>query len=93
MSLKFERDRDTVVSGASSRPSSAPSSVHGGSRALQGPIRHALEGPHIPGTSGKHPVAEAVGTALTGGRSEAGVKGYLAVCIALLFAYPLFRRP
>lgn len=37
------------------------------------------EGGHIPGTSGKHPLAEAVGTALTGGSDNAGVKGYLAV--------------
>ena len=33
----------------------------------------------IPGTSGKHPIAEKVGTALTGGIQNAGSKGYLAV--------------
>lgn len=33
----------------------------------------------IPGTKGKHPVAAAIGTALTGGREMAGTKGYLAV--------------
>jgi hypothetical protein len=33
----------------------------------------------LPGTSGKHPIAEAVGTALTGGEKTAGTKGYLAV--------------
>jgi hypothetical protein len=33
----------------------------------------------IPGTSGKHPVSAAIGTALTGGLQNAGTKGYLAV--------------
>jgi hypothetical protein len=41
-------------------------------------IHNATSG-HLPGTSGKHPIAEAVGTALTGGRQNAGTKGYLAV--------------
>lgn len=35
----------------------------------------------IPGTSGKHPLAEKVGTALTGGVQNAGTKGYLAVSL------------
>jgi len=34
----------------------------------------------LPGTSGKHPISAVVGTALTGGRQNAGTKGYLAVC-------------
>jgi hypothetical protein len=38
------------------------------------------DGRPIPGTSGHHPFAEAVGTALTGGKDNAGTKGYLAVC-------------
>lgn len=33
----------------------------------------------LPGTSGKHPITSAIGTALTGGREMAGTKGYLAV--------------
>ncbi len=36
-------------------------------------------GDHLPGTSGRHPIAEEVGTALTGGKASAGTKGYLAV--------------
>lgn len=36
------------------------------------------DGP-IPGTSGRHPIASKVGTALTGGIQNAGTKGYLAV--------------
>ena len=40
---------------------------------------------HLPGTSGKHRIAEAVGTAITGGKGNAGTKGYLAVrCISPL---------
>lgn len=36
------------------------------------------DGP-LPGTSGKHPIAEAIGTAITGGKKNAGTKGYLMV--------------
>jgi hypothetical protein len=51
-----------------------------------GPIRRAFEGAApLPGTSGKHPLAETVGTALTGGKSMAGTKGYLAVCFDSFF--------
>jgi hypothetical protein len=44
----------------------------------------APPGGPIPGTSGKHPVAARVGTALTGGIQNAGTKGYLAVCLCLI---------
>jgi hypothetical protein len=43
----------------------------------------------LPGTSGKHPLAEAVGTALTGGKSAAGTKGYLAAYLKQLEDNPL----
>lgn len=33
----------------------------------------------LAGTSGDHPIAAAIGTALTGGKDSAGLKGYLAV--------------
>jgi hypothetical protein len=36
------------------------------------------DGP-LPGTSGKHPIVAAIGTAITGGKSNAGTKGYLMV--------------
>jgi hypothetical protein len=49
-------------------------------RDLAAPSGVAPKGGPLPGTSGKHPVAEAVGTALTGGKSNAGAKGYLRVC-------------
>ena len=39
----------------------------------------AAEAGQIPGTKGKHPVSEVIGTALTGGLKNAGTKGYLAV--------------
>jgi len=39
----------------------------------------------IPGTSGKHPITAAIGTAITGGKENAGTKGYLMVC----FLYPI----
>lgn len=48
----------------------------------QDKVQHALEtaeAGNIPGTKGKHPVAEVIGTALTGGLKNAGTKGYLAV--------------
>lgn len=50
----------------------------------------ASRGP-IPGTSGEHPLAEAVGTALTGGKAAAGTKGYLAVRSLLPRSSPRWR--
>ncbi|RCI07626.1 hypothetical protein L249_1672 [Ophiocordyceps polyrhachis-furcata BCC 54312] len=43
----------------------------------------------IPGTSGRHPIAERVGTALTGGMKNAGSEGYLAAYIKQLESNPL----
>ncbi|KAL6690810.1 hypothetical protein J3F84DRAFT_388250 [Trichoderma pleuroticola] len=55
-----------------------------------GPIRRAFEGAApLPGTSGKHPLAETIGTALTGGKAMAGTKGYLAAYIKELESNPL----
>ncbi len=78
MSFKIERDTFQQQQGAAAFQTPPPSSFT--RQQLQHPIRTALAGPPIPGTSGKHPVAEVVGTALTGGRDNAGTKGYLAVC-------------
>ncbi|KID92589.1 Mpv17/PMP22 family protein [Metarhizium guizhouense ARSEF 977] len=50
---------------------------------------NALPDGKIPGTSGKHPLAEKVGTALTGGIQNAGTKGYLAAYIKQLESNPL----
>lgn len=54
----------------------------------KGILEDAVDG-KIPGTSGKHPIAAAVGTALTGGREMAGTKGYLAAYIKQLEDNPL----
>lgn len=43
----------------------------------------------LPGTSGKHPVSAAIGTALTGGKEMAGTKGYLAAYLKQLKENPL----
>jgi hypothetical protein len=48
-----------------------------------------VEGGPLPGTSGKHPLAAAVGTALTGGKEMAGTKGYLAAYIKQIEEHPL----
>lgn len=44
---------------------------------------------NLPGTKGHHPVAAVVGTAITGGRDNAGTKGYLAAYIKQLENHPL----
>lgn len=46
-------------------------------------MNNAAQNAPLPGTSGKHPLAEKVGTALTGGAGNAGTKGYLAVRISV----------
>ncbi|PHH51003.1 Peroxisomal membrane protein PMP22 [Ceratocystis fimbriata CBS 114723] len=43
----------------------------------------------LPGTRGKHKIADAVGTALTGGAANAGTKGYLATYFKQLESNPL----
>ena len=85
MSVKFERDTVRQGPGGFPLPSvpgvaSAASAVGGmaGAAGLVAGMSGARDG-HIPGTTGRHPLAEAVGTALTGGRADAGTKGYLAV--------------
>lgn len=67
MSVKFERDTFKQAEGVAGPAVSAAAELLG------------RDGP-IPGTSGKHPISEAVGTALTGGKQMAGTKGYLMVC-------------
>lgn len=66
MSVKFQQDTFQQTT----------QNVMGGAQGAA--QRFAQNGP-IPGTSGKHPLAEKVGTALTGGRENAGTKGYLSV--------------
>lgn len=52
-------------------------------------VMSGAEGGAIPGTSGKHPIAAAVGTALTGGKEMAGTKGYLMAYIKQIEENPL----
>lgn len=74
MSFKFERDTYKQTEGGVAGVAGAAASAVADARdQLLG-----RDGP-IPGTSGKHPVREAIGTALTGGKQNAGTKGYLAV--------------
>ncbi|KAK1835134.1 hypothetical protein QBC39DRAFT_171366 [Podospora conica] len=51
-------------------------------------IHEAASG-NLPGTKGDHPISAVVGTALTGGRQNAGTKGYLAAYIKQLEENPL----
>ncbi|KAK1966463.1 Mpv17/PMP22 family protein [Colletotrichum eremochloae] len=52
-------------------------------------VKKGLIGDPLPGTSGKHPISEAIGTAVTGGKKNAGTKGYLAAYIKELEKNPL----
>lgn len=52
-------------------------------------VMSGAEGGVLPGTSGKRPVAAAIGTALTGGKSMAGTKGYLAAYIKQIEENPM----
>lgn len=67
MSLKIERD--TFQQGGAPAPSAAAGAA----------VAAAARDAPLPGTSGKHPIAEKIGTAITGGKKNAGTKGYLAV--------------
>lgn len=81
-SLKIERDtfQTAVTQGAQKA-----SDNHRGSKvaATAAAISEAASG-NLPGTKGDHPISAVVGTAITGGRQNAGTKGYLAVCCSPL---------
>ncbi|KAJ4392041.1 hypothetical protein N0V93_005662 [Gnomoniopsis smithogilvyi] len=84
MSFKFERDTYKQTEGGVAGVAGAAASAVADARdQLLG-----RDGP-IPGTSGKHPVREAIGTAITGGKQNAGTKGYLAAYIKQLEENPL----
>lgn len=65
--LKIERD--TVRKGTETVANAAAAA------------KDTLTDGQIPGTSGKHPHLEKIGTAITGGKGNAGTKGYLMVCV------------
>lgn len=74
MSFKFERDTYKQSEGAAGAAGAKLSAA--AAKAQQQLI--GKDGP-LPGTTGKHPISEAIGTAITGGKQNAGTKGYLAV--------------
>ncbi|KAL2136351.1 hypothetical protein VTI74DRAFT_4183 [Chaetomium olivicolor] len=86
MSLKIERDtvKETVKQAVVDHAVNKGGFV--GSTAAA--IAEAAHG-QLPGTSGKHPISAVVGTALTGGRQNAGTKGYLAAYLRQLEDHPL----
>lgn len=74
MSFKFERDTyNQQADGAAHVAGYAKSAASDARQHLAG-----REGP-LPGTTGKHPISEKIGTVITGGKQNAGTKGYLAV--------------
>ncbi|KAK4650873.1 hypothetical protein QC762_711410 [Podospora pseudocomata] len=85
-SIKIERDtvQHTITDAAKSVSKKDVGFV--GSTAAA--IAEAAHG-DLPGTTGKHPISAVVGTALTGGRKNAGTKGYLAAYLRQLETNPL----
>ncbi|KAK4124029.1 hypothetical protein N657DRAFT_645643 [Parathielavia appendiculata] len=85
-SLKIERDTvtETVKNAVTDHAVNKGGFV--GSAAAA--VAEAAHG-QLPGTSGKHPISAVVGTALTGGRKNAGTKGYLAAYLQQLEDHPL----
>lgn len=75
MSLKIERDtiKETVKEAVVNKGGFVGTTAAAVAEAATG---------NLPGTSGKHPFSAVVGTAITGGRQNAGTKGYLAVCLS-----------
>jgi hypothetical protein len=85
--LKIERDTVTtaIQEGVKNAVDIQPRGVIASTAAA---VTEAATG-NLPGTKGHHPVAAVVGTALTGGRENAGTKGYLAAYINQLEKHPL----
>jgi len=81
--MSFKIERDTYQTGPDPGPSAVPSALKGlrGLKDLKDlkDLKGSKADGVLPGTSGDHPIAEMVGTALTGGKENAGTKGYLAV--------------
>ena len=76
VSLKFERDK--IRTSGESVVQAAEDAVAEVAKDLKAHDLKAHDGP-LPGTSGKHPIAEKIGTAITGGKLNAGTKGYMMV--------------
>ncbi|KAM0323305.1 hypothetical protein ACHAQA_008897 [Verticillium albo-atrum] len=63
--------------------------IRRGVEKVEDATKSIFDGEAIPGTSGKRPIMAAVGTAITGGKENAGTKGYLAAYIKQLEENPL----
>lgn len=64
--------------------------IRTGTEAVANAVRDAADGKRpLPGTSGKHPHLEKIGTVITGGKKNAGTKGYMMAYIKELEKNPL----
>ncbi|KAK8061130.1 Peroxisomal membrane protein PMP22 [Apiospora hydei] len=93
MTIKIERDtvRDTVIKGTDSvfdAAHAAREAAHQAREAAREVVKGPRDGP-LPGTTGKHPISESIGTAITGGKAMAGTKGYMMAYINQLEKNPL----
>ena len=82
MSLKIERN--TVRQNSGSVVDAARQTARDAAHDVRDVAREIVHGPAdgpLPGTTGKHPIAETLGTAITGGKKAAGTKGYMMVRI------------
>lgn len=85
MTIKIERDTvhetlrkntDNVFDAAHA----AREAAHNAREVTREVVKGPRDGP-LPGTTGKHPISESLGTAITGGKAMAGTKGYMMVRI------------
>ncbi|KAK8007817.1 hypothetical protein PG989_001807 [Apiospora arundinis] len=90
MSLKIERNtvRQNTGSVVDAARQTARDAVHDVRDVAREIVHGPADGP-LPGTSGKHPIAETIGTAITGGKKAAGTKGYMMAYINQLEKNPL----
>ncbi|KAL2182020.1 uncharacterized protein P884DRAFT_296270 [Thermothelomyces heterothallicus CBS 202.75] len=88
MSVKIERDTTTLKEAVRDAVLDHTANKGGLVGSAAAAISEAAHG-QLPGTSGKHPISAVVGTALTGGRKNAGTKGYLAAYLQQLEDHPL----
>ena len=85
MTIKIERDtvQETLRKNTDSvfdAAHAAREAAHNAREVAREVVKGPRDGP-LPGTTGKHPISESLGTALTGGKAMAGTKGYMMVRI------------
>ncbi|KAK8108467.1 PXMP2/4 family protein 4 [Apiospora sp. TS-2023a] len=93
MTIKIQRDTvqetlrkntDNVFDAAHA----AREAAHNAREVAREVVKGPRDGP-LPGTTGKHPISESLGTAITGGKAMAGTKGYMMAYINQLEKNPL----